>query len=227
MRQGLLSVVTALLVLSPCYGQEESLQPDVPTYITELRELAKLRDEGIITKEDFELKKRQLLGLVEHEASTPSVQVPDASTLPQDAEPNSLLQKHCKNGLLTLMKSPSSTSFLSVLTFPSPELPRDRGMKRIVATGQALDAPGNTVFIEYDSANSYGAMMRGKIACDYTDPPFFEGEIVMIPRTVFLNDKPLDKNRVRLFGSSASLEMLSDFIALSKAREGADSKHEP
>ena len=35
----------------------------VPSYIVEIRELASLRDEGMITQEEFETKKRQLLGL--------------------------------------------------------------------------------------------------------------------------------------------------------------------
>lgn len=34
-----------------------------PDYITELEKLAELRDKGIITDDDFEAKKRQLLGL--------------------------------------------------------------------------------------------------------------------------------------------------------------------
>lgn len=37
--------------------------PAAPDYITELKKLAELRDMGIITAEDFEAKKRQLLGL--------------------------------------------------------------------------------------------------------------------------------------------------------------------
>lgn len=37
--------------------------PAQPDYITELKRLAELRDMGIITAEDFEAKKNQLLGL--------------------------------------------------------------------------------------------------------------------------------------------------------------------
>ena len=37
--------------------------PATPDYITELKRLAELRDMGIITAEDFEAKKNQLLGL--------------------------------------------------------------------------------------------------------------------------------------------------------------------
>lgn len=36
---------------------------DAPSYIDELERLAKLMDDGIITKEEFETKKQQLLGL--------------------------------------------------------------------------------------------------------------------------------------------------------------------
>jgi membrane protease subunit (stomatin/prohibitin family) len=38
----------------------ESAEPD---YTAELEKLAKLRDEGVITPEDFEAKKKQLLGI--------------------------------------------------------------------------------------------------------------------------------------------------------------------
>jgi membrane protease subunit (stomatin/prohibitin family) len=34
-----------------------------PDYAAELEKLAKLRDEGVITPEDFEAKKKQLLGI--------------------------------------------------------------------------------------------------------------------------------------------------------------------
>jgi hypothetical protein len=37
--------------------------PAAPDYTTELEKLAKLRDQGIISFEDFEAKKKQLLGL--------------------------------------------------------------------------------------------------------------------------------------------------------------------
>ena len=38
-------------------------QPATPDYITELKKLAELRDMGIVTAEEFEAKKKQLLGL--------------------------------------------------------------------------------------------------------------------------------------------------------------------
>jgi Short C-terminal domain len=41
---------------SPAAAQE-------PDYAAELEKLAKLRDEGVITAEDFEAKKKQLLGI--------------------------------------------------------------------------------------------------------------------------------------------------------------------
>jgi len=43
-------------------GAEAAVEPE-PSYIDELEQLAALRDQGIITEEDFEAKKRQLLGL--------------------------------------------------------------------------------------------------------------------------------------------------------------------
>jgi hypothetical protein len=36
---------------------------DEPSYLDELEKLGQLRDEGIITDEEFEAKKKQLLGL--------------------------------------------------------------------------------------------------------------------------------------------------------------------
>jgi hypothetical protein len=37
--------------------------PTEPSYMEELQQLAALRDQGVISAEDFEAKKRQLLGL--------------------------------------------------------------------------------------------------------------------------------------------------------------------
>jgi hypothetical protein len=37
--------------------------PSEPAYMGELERLAQLRDQGIITNEDFEAKKKQLLGI--------------------------------------------------------------------------------------------------------------------------------------------------------------------
>jgi hypothetical protein len=37
--------------------------PAAPDYAAELQQLAQLRDQGVITAEDFEAKKRQLLGI--------------------------------------------------------------------------------------------------------------------------------------------------------------------
>lgn len=42
---------------------QKGQQAGEPSYLDELERLAKLRDEGVITEEDFEAKKRQLLGL--------------------------------------------------------------------------------------------------------------------------------------------------------------------
>ena len=38
-------------------------QPAAPDYAAELEKLAQLKAQGIITEEDFEAKKRQLLGI--------------------------------------------------------------------------------------------------------------------------------------------------------------------
>jgi hypothetical protein len=48
------------------YQQQAAAAPPPaaePDYMAELQELAKLRDTGILTNEEFEAKKRQLLGI--------------------------------------------------------------------------------------------------------------------------------------------------------------------
>jgi hypothetical protein len=42
---------------------EDAPAADEPSYLDELERLSKLKDEGVITKEEFETKKQQLLGL--------------------------------------------------------------------------------------------------------------------------------------------------------------------
>ena len=41
----------------------QAAAPAAPDYTAELEKLAGLRDQGIITAEDFEAKKKQLLGI--------------------------------------------------------------------------------------------------------------------------------------------------------------------
>jgi hypothetical protein len=38
-------------------------EPAAPDYAAELEQLARLRDQGVITADDFEAKKRQILGI--------------------------------------------------------------------------------------------------------------------------------------------------------------------
>ena len=47
----------------PPQVQAASVGTDQPDYLDELERLADLRDRGIVTEEDFEAKKKQLLGL--------------------------------------------------------------------------------------------------------------------------------------------------------------------
>ncbi len=42
---------------------QKGQEVDQPSYIDELERLSKLKDDGVITEEDFEAKKKQLLGL--------------------------------------------------------------------------------------------------------------------------------------------------------------------
>jgi hypothetical protein len=45
------------------YAQQAPPPQAAPDYTAELEQLAKLRDDGVITAEDFEAKKKQLLGI--------------------------------------------------------------------------------------------------------------------------------------------------------------------
>ena len=49
------------------YAEQQPIEapppPAAPDYAAELSKLAQLRDQGVITAEDFEAKKRQLLGI--------------------------------------------------------------------------------------------------------------------------------------------------------------------
>jgi Short C-terminal domain len=52
----------------PAYEQQAAQPPAAPAaaggdYTAELEKLAKLRDEGVISAEDFDAKKKQLLGI--------------------------------------------------------------------------------------------------------------------------------------------------------------------
>lgn len=48
-------------VAQPAYAAQAA--PDQPDYLAELEKLAELKEKGIITEDDFEGKKKQLLGL--------------------------------------------------------------------------------------------------------------------------------------------------------------------
>lgn len=47
----------------PQYQEDAPAAPSQPSYMDELERLAQLRDQGVITSEDFEAKKKELLGL--------------------------------------------------------------------------------------------------------------------------------------------------------------------
>jgi Short C-terminal domain len=47
----------------PAYEQPQAAPPAQADYTAELERLAQLRDQGVITAEDFDAKKRQLLGI--------------------------------------------------------------------------------------------------------------------------------------------------------------------
>lgn len=51
------------LALSLSDNSPEQQKPTTPSYINELKELAKLRDDGILTEEEFQRKKQEILGL--------------------------------------------------------------------------------------------------------------------------------------------------------------------
>jgi hypothetical protein len=53
------------MVAQQAYAQQAAAaaQPAVPDYNAELQQLAQLKNQGIITEEEFEAKKRQILGI--------------------------------------------------------------------------------------------------------------------------------------------------------------------
>lgn len=132
-------------------------------------------------------KKAQLLDL-----PTPESEKDDS------VKPRSILAKHCEKMLLTVVKSPSSTKIRSETEFPSPAL--SPALKRFLSEGQSVDAPGTTVFIEYDAPNSYGVMLPGKITCDYTNPQFVQNDLAFVPRMIMLDSNPIDPLRAKLMG---------------------------
>jgi hypothetical protein len=48
---------------APCRGGSGSLARRPPDYAAELQQLAALKQQGILTEEEFEAKKKQILGL--------------------------------------------------------------------------------------------------------------------------------------------------------------------
>jgi hypothetical protein len=47
----------------PQYAQEQYAPPEEPDYMMEIQRLGSMRDQGLITPEEFEAKKKQLLGI--------------------------------------------------------------------------------------------------------------------------------------------------------------------
>ena len=45
------------------YAAPAPAAPDVPDYAAELEQLAQLKNQGILTEEEFEAKKKQILGI--------------------------------------------------------------------------------------------------------------------------------------------------------------------
>ena len=45
------------------YAQPAPAEPAAPDYAAELAQLAQLKDQGILTEEEFEAKKKQILGI--------------------------------------------------------------------------------------------------------------------------------------------------------------------
>ena len=45
------------------YAAPVAAAPDVPDYAAELEQLAQLKNQGILTEEEFEAKKKQILGI--------------------------------------------------------------------------------------------------------------------------------------------------------------------
>jgi hypothetical protein len=174
----------------------------VPGYLIEIRELAKLRDEGIITSQDFDLKKAQLLGLSSPQSAT-------AESAPLQTK--SLIEMHCERVLAAAVLSPSSTRVSSSIVFPSPRLPED--LRFAIQDCQLLEAQGTTVAIEYDSANAYGAMIPGRISCDYTEPHVSPTELEVSLRLVLIDGDLIQKDAARVLAITATLDLAGEIFA--------------
>lgn len=174
---------------------------ETPAYIGELQELAKLRDRGIITETEFERKKAQLLGLDSSVAPPPESGIMTAEEI---------IQKHCSEVLIAAMKSPSSTKVISTSIVDSVALPRP--LHRNVLEGQDPNAPGKTVVIKYDSANSYGAMLRGTIACDYTEPFVSNEHLDLALRSLFIDDEMVSTVEAQLLSIRGITKVTLDIL---------------
>lgn len=48
---------------APAAAEPAAAEPQQPAYLAELEQLARLRDQGVLSPDEFEAKKRQLLGV--------------------------------------------------------------------------------------------------------------------------------------------------------------------
>lgn len=192
------------------YPNETPPSP-VPGYLTEIRELARLRDEGIITPQDFDLKKAQLLGLSSPQRPTPETPPPQTK---------SLIERHCERVLAAALVSPSSTKISNCTVFASPKLPED--LRFAIQDGQPLEAQGTTVSIEYDSANAFGAMLPGRISCDYTEPHISPTELEVSLRLVLMDGELLQKDAARVLAMTATLDLAGEIFAYQEQLKATD-----
>jgi hypothetical protein len=102
----------------PVVGSEPTA---APRYIEELRELARLRDQGVLTEEEFTAKKRQLLGVDEAGRRPPSPKlVPQGS--PSPPPPSSKLAASIEGTVSTQTESTTTIAWVLHITSTGPRL---------------------------------------------------------------------------------------------------------
>lgn len=200
----LITLIPPVIAASPPPPGTINAAP-TPSYIDELQALAKLRDQGVITEQEFEAKKAKILGL----------DSPQAKPTPEPLTEEALLKKHCEQVLQNVVRSPASTKINSSLVTDSAQLEADR--QRFMPNDPPIP-PGKTVMIEFDSANSYGALIRGIIYCHYGKPYFTDYHVNFAGG--YIDGRPI-ADLPRIMAEGAMVADLVNFQAQQRARASA------
>jgi len=131
---------------------------------------------------------------------------------------NMLNIKLCAKTLQHAVKSPATLSIISVDESPTMSLTAD--VQQFMAKGQLYSDPTRVVSITYDAQNSFGAIVRGKIACFYNEPIYREGSAAYA-KMIMLDNKIASSKETELFSLNAVLdpEVYIDLMNLEKSEK--------